>query len=96
MTSILFFLTKSLHKWVPLSQVKDHRTIDATMFWGWILSTLAMLLQLVAPTFTSTVKIACLAKSLTFEFDCFVFCIETHIPTTNSWVAMARLLGIKK
>jgi hypothetical protein len=55
-----------------------------------------MLLQLVAFTFIAVVKIACLASSLTFEFDCFISCIETHILATNSWVVMASLLRIKE
>jgi len=55
-----------------------------------------MLLQLVAFPFTTIVKIACLASSLTFEFDCFVYCIKTHILATNSQVAMASLLRIKE
>lgn len=66
------------------------------MFQRCIPSTLAMLPQLVAPILTTCVKIACWATSLTFEFDCFVFYIKTHIPTTSSWVAMGSLLGIKE
>jgi hypothetical protein len=96
MALILFFLTKSFHKWVPLSQVKDHHTIATTMFRGWILSTLAMLRQLVALALTPNVKITCLVTSLTFEFECFISCIKTHIPMINSWVVMASLLGIKE
>jgi len=55
-----------------------------------------MLLQLIAPIVITDVKIACLATSLTFEFDCFVFYIETHIPAISSWIVMASLLRIKK
>ncbi len=55
-----------------------------------------MLLQLVALALTTIVKNTCLATSLTFEFECFISLIETHIPMINSWVAMASLLGIKE
>ncbi len=42
------------------------------------------------------VKIVCLVTSLTFDLELLVSCRETHIPTTNSLVAIASFLGIKE
>jgi hypothetical protein len=66
------------------------------MFWGCIPSILDTLLQLDAPTLIVVVKIVCLVTSLTFELELLVSYRETHIPTTDSLVAIASFLRIKE